>query len=1688
MHAPSPPVALLDMLPQGGAIQEVCETRVPMGASLRDLLANRIRDDGEQDHWLCATLAWVEARLTGADEVVAAVIDRQGVRQGAVAVTGHRDAAALRAAVIATLAPDGPLAQPAWAVAMAGAAVPECGLQATSVWSLHADRGELVVRHREPMGVDAVHLLADCVQRALAGLLGDGSLDALDLVDADTRHGQLIEWNRTAVVRTGPITVHGRFERMREATPGSVAVVDGRQSLTYDELGRRADALALQLRAAGVVPGDVVAVMLPRSAEVVVAVLGILKAGAAYLPIDPTHPAQRLQFVLQDAGADVAVVAAHDANLPSTIHQLAMAAGTDAAMPAIQPENENGGDALAYVMYTSGSTGEPKGVEILHHSILRLVCEVDYIATGPDMRMLHAAPLGFDASTLELWAPLLSGGTVVVHDEIMPTAAGLASTIERHGVTTAWLTAALFNAIVDTDPQHLAGLCELFTGGEALSVDHVRRLRRAVPALRLRNGYGPTECTTFTCTHPIDEVADDCTAIPLGRPIADTRVYILNARRQPIPVGMVGELYVGGAGLARGYLHRPELTRERFVPDPFVPGERLYRTGDLVRYRADGVIEFIGRADTQVKIRGFRIEPGEIEAVLARHPGVVSCAVVALADAASNKRLVAYFVATGDSVAAPALRAHVAAALPEFMVPARYVRIAALPLTANGKLDRAALPLPDRSRPELANGYEPAVGAEEARICDAFGVLLDIERIGRHDNFFELGGNSLLALRMLERLHDHGAGKVAATTLFAHPTPAGLAAALKRGGAQALAPARIARPRHDAAHEPIAIVAMATRLPGADNVEAFWRNLCEGRDSITCFAADELDPAVPRAERDDPAYVPSRGVIEGVELFDAAFFGISPREAELMDPQQRIFLELCWECLERGGHAPDATPGPVGVFAGMYNATYFQRHVAAHPELVARLGAFQVMLGNEKDYIATRVAHKLNLTGPAVSIHTACSTSLVAICQAMASLQAGGCDMALAGGIAVTCPPRSGYLYQEGTMLSSDGHTRSFDKAAQGTVFSDGAAVVLLKRLPDAIADGNTVYAVLRGGAINNDGGHKASFTAPSSDGQAAVIAQAQADAGVDPRSIGYVETHGTATPLGDPIEIEGLTRAFRLQTADTGFCRIGSVKSNIGHTVMAAGAAGVIKTALALHEGRIPGTAHFSEPNPEIDFAGSPFTVHGGLVEWARGDAPRRAGVSSFGVGGTNAHVVMEEAPACAPGEAGSGPQLLALSARTPAALREAMIRLADHLEMQPRQDLADVAWTLAVGRTAFAHRMVVVAGDAAGAVAALRDADAQANAARTRAARQREVVFMFPGQGATYAGMGRALHAAEPAFRAAFDECVALLQPVLGDDLRALMFSDDPQALLPTAIMQPATFVIEYALARWWMSLGIQPAAMIGHSVGEFVAATLAGVFTLGDALRLVATRGALMQAQPPGAMLSLRLSADTLLARMPEGLSLAAENAPGACVVAGPTPLVAAFQARLEGEGIACRMLATSHAFHSSMMEPVVAPFLAQLAATPMREPTIPLVSTASGDWLGVADATSPGYWARHLREPVRFAAAIGRVLDDTSRLLLEVGPRATLGGLARQHPAQRKHDVPAIASLADQPEREWASVRLAAGQLWAQGVAFDPAQFDRRAARRRVRLPTYPFERQRHWLDAAPAIAGEVPSAPSTHPIL
>lgn len=1532
----------------------------------------------------------------------------------------------------------------------------------------YAGEGKCILRFRRPPLTDDGARLVARLWSAVLELPVETRIGAIDW-------GSVVEPSIIAASHRPARDIPSSFDDVLKQDASRVAVVDDRRAWTYGEIDGLAGSIAASLLERGVAPGEIVAIALSRSAEAIAAMLGIVKIGAAYLPLDLTDPEDRLRYVVDDAAIRFAIVDHKTTAAASALGIEAINVKGGGQASVLPPLGKIAGDALAYVMYTSGSTGKPKGVEVRHQGVTRLVLDCSFMTLDEETAMLHAAPLGFDASTLEVWGPLLNGGRVIIHGEAVPTGSGLARSIAEQGARAAWLTSALFNAVVDDDPRNLAGLDTLLIGGEALSISHVRRFLKAVPGTRLINGYGPTETTTFATTYPIDaSQLDGAQSVPIGRPISATALYVLDRCGQPVPRGLVGELHIGGLGVARGYLRRPELTSQSFLPDHFAnDGSRMYRTGDQVRMSADGVLEFVGRIDGQVKVRGFRIEMGEIEAALSGLPELRKCAVVARRDEVRGNELVAYVVPADETFAPAALKEKIGRLLPDYMVPTQWVRLDDLPVTANGKLDRRSLPAPHRERPDdLAHPYiEPAPGAERD-VATAMARSLGIDRVGALDNFFDLGGNSLLVLRVHTALRDLWGRDLAIAHFFADPTPrriASLVATPHPGEARQ----RPKEQKSDGVDVPVAIIGMAGRFPGAGDIERFWQMLCDGRDTIRFFDADELDASIPGELRRDSRYVAARGIIDDVDMFDATFFGIPPREAELMDPQHRVFLEIAWECLERAGQIPEKTTQTIGVFAGMHNATYFANHVRAHPEKVARLGEFLVMLGNEKDYIATRAAHKLGLTGPAVSVHTACSTSLVAIAQAFDAIRAGQCGLALAGGASITCPPSSGYLYQEGAMLSPDGHTRTFDADAQGTVFSDGAAVVLLKRLDDAIADGNTIHAVIRSVAVNNDGAARASFTAPSVAGQAAVIRAALARSGINARSIDYVEAHGTATPLGDPVEVAALTEAFREHTSDTGYCAIGSLKSNTGHMVIAAGASGLIKTVLSLRHEVLPPSLHFKTPNPKIDFAGSPFVVNSTLRAWPRRCEPRRAGVSSFGVGGTNAHVILEEAPQPARSlatTADGGPQLLRLSARSASALSTMCGRLADHLSCNAHTALADVAYTLDVGRRDFAHRAVVVAETIAEATAALREKSSSRSAGAVLPDAEPTPVFMLPGQGSQYAGMGRQLHEKNEIARRALDACFDALAGTVSFDLRQRMFAGDPADLKQTAVTQPATFALEYALAKIWLARGIEPAALVGHSVGEFVAATLAGVMRMEDAIRLVAKRGAIMQALPPGAMLSVRMSAAEVEPLLPQNLQLAAENGPAACVVAGPTEVIDAFSTELNERGFANRRLQTSHAFHSAMMDPALPALLDALGSIRLSAPGRRIASTLTGRWLTAEEATDPGYWARHMREPVRFSAAVGRMLDELpAPLFLEVGPGSALTSLVRLH--RKSGSIPmVVASLGADPSQEVKSLAVAAGELWVKGLA-PKAPPDAGEGCQRIELPTYPFERQRHWVSTA-----------------
>ncbi len=899
--------------------------------------------------------------------------------------------------------------------------------------------------------------------------------------------------------------------------------------------------------------------------------------------------------------------------------------------------------------------------------------------------------------------------------------------------------------------------------------------------------------------------------------------------------------------------------------------------------------------------------------------------------------------------------------------------------------------------------------------------------------------------------------------------------------------------------ESIAIIGMAGRFPQARNLEEFWRNLRDGKESISFFKDEPLQwlPIEHAPRADDPRYVRARAVLEKPEWFDAAFFGMNPKEAEIMDPQHRVFLECAWEALENAGCNPDTYEGLIGVFAGASMNTYLLTNLMTNRDLIADYGMFSSLIMNDGDFVPTRVSYKFNLRGPSINVQTACSTSLVAVALAAQNLLGYRCDVALAGGVSITFPSTRGQFHLEGGILSKDGHCRTFDAQASGTVLGDGAGIVVLKRLSDALNDGDRICAVIKGTAINNDGAVKIGYTAPSIDGQAEAIAMAHAEAGFAPDTVSYVEAHGTGTPLGDPIEIAGLTKAFGLDGKRGQFCGLGSVKSNIGHLDIGAGVAGLIKTVLAMQHGEIPPSLHFGTPNPKIDLANSPFYVNSALRPWksTKAGIPRRAGVSSFGIGGTNAHVALEEAPAPEAATKSRTKQVLVLSAKTSTALDAMTENLAAFFEKNPDANVADAAYTLQVGRKLFGRRRAVVAANATEAVQVLRSKTAITGGSDSAPG---TIAFMFPGQGAQAVDMARELYETESAFRAIVDRCCEVLKPLLSVDLRDILFPSVERAeaagqlLNQTHITQPAMFVIEYALAQLWMEWGIKPAAMIGHSLGEYVAATIAGVFTLEDALALVAERSRLMQAQPAGAMLAIRQPEEQVKTLLDKNLALAAVNAPGLCVVSGPFDVVKAVEDRLAASAIPSKRLATSHAFHSPMMEPALAPLAKFIRTLKLRKPQIPWVSNVTGKWITPEEAMSADYWTTHLRRTVRFADGVAELVKAGHTVLLEVGPGQTLAGLAKQHPATSGGAATVVASLGraktardanGAASADLSALLQALGELWVAGVSVDwRGGFYRNESRQIAALPTYPFERKRYWIEPGAGFVGSAGASP------
>ncbi|MFL9484063.1 amino acid adenylation domain-containing protein [Chitinophagaceae bacterium LWZ2-11] len=1227
------------------------------------------------------------------------------------------------------------------------------------------------------------------------------------------------------------------FERQAVETPEVIALRFGEEEFTYELLNKKADELA-QVILIHATDASIISVSTNRSPATIIAVLAILKAGKAYLPLDASYPQERLKQIIKDAGVDILLA-------PSGERFLFEGLGINfLAIDEIKEEKSQAittSSSLVYVLYTSGSTGTPKGVCMGHAALTNLLTwQKEHSDASIGTNTLQFAPLSFDVSFQEIFATLTTGGTLVlINDELRLDPPGLLRFIEAQFINRLFLPFVALQYLTeaaDAAQFYPACLTEIITAGEQLKITpHIVNFFTALPGCTLSNQYGPTE------SHVVTELKLQGNpalwpALPsIGTPINNTEIFIADENLQQAAQGEIGELCITGICLAEGYLNNPGLTGEKFISRQVSPDKttRFYLTGDLARILPDGNIEYLGRKDNQVKIRGNRVELGEIEVVLNSLPGVKQAVVTVLEDNKGQKRLIAYLVSQEKQYDLLAVRKALQLQLPDYMMPSAFIYVNDLPKTSTGKIDRKALPKPDLHRPDSAVLYKAPQTFMEQCIADLWIQLLQIDKVGVNDNFFESGGNSLLALTTVATLKQEFDFNLPVTKLFQYPTVAGIAAYLE-GRTNTLSETAFTGNKPHTNTGDIAVIGMAARFPGVNTLDEFWDVLKEGRETISFFREDEIDPSVNSNLKNNPDYVKARGIIDHAEEFDASFFGINPKSVALMDPQQRVFLEVAWEALESGGHIPQKYSGLIGVYAGCGNNTYYLNNVMTNPREVESVGAFQVMTLNEKDYIASRTAYELNLKGPAVSVYAACSTSLLAVTQAVNAIRSGQCDIAVAGGCSITSPIKSGHLYQAGAMLSSDGHCRPFDAEATGTVFSDGAGAVLLKSREDAERDGDTIYVIIKGVGVNNDGAGKGSFTAPDAVGQAGAITMALQDADVEPSAISYIEAHGTATPVGDPIEMEGLKMAFGNRQQKQ-FCAVGSVKSNMGHLTAASGIAGLIKTILAIRHRSIPASLHYKNPNPDINFIDSPFYVNNTLSDW-QSDTKRLAGISSFGVGGTNVHVIVEEYEKLQQQTAKGRPlQLITWSAKSEESRDAYANKLIDYCNKQQGISFADFAYTLQTCRAEFNSRRFIVASGFNDLKEQLQHITDKLAAGKTLSEKVGGLVFIFPDENNIGINTGHELYLHEQAFKHAIDKCAAAWQQTTKENLLTLLYPTDAQGTNNNNLKHTISFVVNYALAELYMSWGIKVQAFTGSGTGKLVADCLAGTLALNNALTL-------------------------------------------------------------------------------------------------------------------------------------------------------------------------------------------------------------------------------------------------------------
>lgn len=1511
----------------------------------------------------------------------------------------------------------------------------------------------------------------------------------MHLVSTENCQTTAAEFSDTDDPTTFGACFHVLFEHVVEHCGDKTALKCANTALTFGQLNVLANRYARALVQHGIKHGDIIGVAMDRSANLVAVLLAVMKTGAAYVPVDPALPMERLNQMMDDACPKLLITSGHimeaftswrsvcltfDALLRTERSYL----GCGNLNVAVQS------DDLAYVMYTSGSTGRPKGVEVNHGNVSNLLLSMQK-EPGCDEtdRLLAITTVSFDMAVLELYLPLLCGATVVIAEghEVRDTAA-LIRLMKFHDITIMQATPAMWQMLVDSGWHGQPRLKKILCGGEALPQPLADRLLACGDMMW--NMYGPTEATVYASIWRVRRDHD----VIIGNPITNGHLYVLDEKLSPVPLGHPGELYIGGAGVASGYRNNSELTRSRFLDDPFHDGS-MYRTGDLARFLAPGNLTLIGRIDSQVKIRGNRIELGEIEAVISGHENISGAVVVCCDD-----RLVAYCVPTtgalssgvGKEIAlSRVIRPWLAERLPAYMVPALFVEMEAFPLTINGKVDRKALPDPLVAI-QAQSDVKPATELE-GQLLTIWSKVLGHDRIGINDNFFEVGGDSIRIVRVqreLERLLDR---PIPSPKLFEHYTVKTLAVYLNSSpgiAGQGLIPGA-SRVDHTG---DIAIISMACRLPGGTSTpEDFWELLERNGDAITDMPKDRWNVDTLYDVNPDAhgkSYCSRGGFVPSINSFDLSFFGISPREGRSLDPAQYMMLETCWEGFERAGYTMEQLRGsPTGVFIGTSNILAHQSLNPTSIRDLADLDGYTVT-GSAGGTMSGRISYQMGLEGPAMTIDTACSSSLVATHLACNALRQGECDMAVSGGISLILNPGLHVEFSRLNGMSPDGRCRAFSADAQGTGWSEGSVVTILKRLSDAQRDGDQIHAVLRGSAVNHDG-RSASLTAPSGPAQKRLIRTALAAARLQPDDIDYVEAHGTGTKLGDPIEATGLAEVFASRSTDVEPLWIGSAKSNIGHTQAAAGLVGLLKVILAIRHNTLPETLHVSQPTPAVDWQRVNMMPVLSKRPWSsQGSRLRRAGVSAFGIGGTNAHVIVEEPPRQIVGaddlkKSGRLPPTLPylLSADTDAALSIQAKKLRQHISSNVDEtNLEGVAYSLATTRNHFRRRKVLMAKDKAGLLKKL-DSFTCSDAIRSPASdtvREPRLAMLFTGQGSQWPGMGKDLCDIYPIFHETLKEIAAQfteLELPLLDVMWASPGSTAATLLDRTDFVQPALFALEVALWRLWQSWGVKPDFVLGHSLGELVTAHVAGILSLPDACRLVAARGRLMQAQSGDyRMVSLEATA-TEVSKAVQQLScigrvdVAAYNTPTQTLISGDSDAVESITDLFSQQGRKTKTTVLGHAFHSHHLDDMLAEFRAVAETIQFNPPQLSIISALNGNIAKAGQLEQAEYWVRQVREPVRFSNGIQVLASHGVNIFLELGPQRVLCGMGAACLADddKSNSIGWLPCLA--PDKDGVLVlQRSVAELHVRHVPIDWPAYFRPFGCQRVELPTYAFQRE------------------------